>query len=218
MSVLVKDRGGTTYRRVSQHAENATSASENTSVGKFFSVLNSVRVSVDALPFARHGMPPSRSDPLLSQASEREARRLPLRTPAAWLVPAADERLCLLYTVDALTLGPGGRSLPPAVVQQCATVAAATAGRLVVTQSLSASSRGGSEEVRILGIVPDGVARVSVTGGDGRSTVLPILRNSYAGTVADPVAVRFSDRVGTSSVSRVVPVASVDSRAAMPTP
>jgi hypothetical protein len=141
-----------------------------------------------------------------------------LRTPAAWLIPVADERLCLLYTVKALTPGPGGRSLPPAVVQQCATLAAAIVGRLVVTQSLSASSSGGSEEIRILGVVPDGVGRVSVIGGDGRTTVLPVQRNSYAGTVAEPTAVRFSDRVGTSSVFRVVPVASFDGRVVMPVP
>lgn len=181
-------------------------------------MLNSARVSVDALPSARHGMLPSRSDPLLTQASEREARRLPLRAPAAWLVPAADERLCLLYTVNALMLGPGGRPLPPAVVQQCATVAAATAGRLVVTQSLSPSSRAGAGAILVVGVVPDGVRRVSVISGDGHQTVGSVRGNSYAGTVVDPTAVKFSDDVGNGTVSRQVPIASFDSREAKPAP
>ena len=139
-------------------------------------------------------------------------------TPAAWLVPATDERVCLLYTVNALTRGPGGRPLPPAVVQHCATVAAATAGRLVLTQSLSAS-REGSSAVMILGVVPDGVSTVSVlSGGDGHTKVLPVRGNSYTGIVVDPTAVRFSERAGNTTVSRLVPVASFDSRSARPAP
>lgn len=151
---------------------------------------------------------------MLTQASEHEARRLPLRTPAAWLVPAADERLCLLYTVNALTLGPGGRPLPPAVVQHCATGAAATAGRLVVTQSLSPSDPAGSGAILVVGVVPDGVRRVSVISGDGHETVAAVRRNSYAATIVDPTAVTFSDHVGNGTLSRQVPIASIDSRAA----
>jgi len=135
----------------------------------------------------------------------------------AWLVPAADERLCLLYTVKALTSGPEGRPLPPAIVQQCTTVTAAAAGRLVVTQSLSAS-RQGSSAVMILGVVPDGVTRVSVIGGDAHAKVLPVRGNSYAGTVLDPTAVRFSERMGNSTVSRLVAVASFDGHSAGPAP
>jgi hypothetical protein len=185
------------------------------SAGMLFSVLDTERTDDDALPSVRSGVPVGGSATLSDNAGARGARRL---SSMAWLVLTGDSELCLVYSVKALTPGPTGAPLPPAIVHQCTTVIAAAAGRLVVTQSLSASSRGKSEEVRILGVVPDGVARVSVIEGDGRTTVVPVRRNSYAGTVADPVAVRFSDRVGTSSVSQVVPVASFDSRAAMPTP
>lgn len=184
------------------------------SAGTLFSVLDTKRTADDALPSVLSGVPGGGSAALSDSAGAHAARRL---SSTAWLVSTGDRELCLVYSVKALTRGPRGAPLPPAIVHECATVIAAAAGRLVVTQSLSASSRGGSEEVLILGVVPNGVARVSVIGGDGRTTVLPILRNSYAGTVADPTAVRFSDRVGTNSVFRVVPVASFDRRAAMPT-
>jgi hypothetical protein len=218
--------GGGESSSTSTWPEVDTTAEANTakatSAGAFFSVLNRSRTSDDTLLSVPHEprgpvvAAPGTSGPLSNTASAHAARRLASAVPA-WLVPKSDERLCLLYAVKALTLGPGGRPLPLAIVQQCTTVAAATVGRLVVTQSLSAS-RHGSGAVMILGVIPDGVSTVSVLGGDGHTKVLPVRGNSYAGTVVDPTAVRFSDRVGTSSVSRVVPVASFDSRTPMPAP
>jgi hypothetical protein len=149
-------------------------------------------------------------------ASAHTARRLSSTVPA-WLVPESDERLCLLHTVKALIRGRGGRSLPFAIVQQCTTMATARAGRLVVTQSLSAS-RQGSSAVMILGVVPDGVTTVSVLDGGGHAKVLRVRRNSYAGIVVDPSAVRFSDRVGHTIVSYLDSVTSFDSRSARPAP
>jgi hypothetical protein len=71
----------------------------------------------------------------------------------------------------------------------------------------------------ILGVVPDGVSTVLVlSGSDGRTKVLPVRRNSYVATVVDPTAVRFSDRVGNSTVAQLVPVASFGSRLARLTP
>jgi len=77
-------------------------------------------------------------------------------------------------------------------------------------------------------------ARRAARGGVGLDTVLRRYIAGYtlledfvmdaveAVDVADapshPAAVRFSDRVGTNSVSRAVPVASFDGRAAMPAP
>jgi hypothetical protein len=136
---------------------------------------------------------------------------------AAWLLPGSDEELCLLYTVKALTRGPEGRPLPPAFVRRCTTATAATAGHLVVTQSLAASPRD-SSAVLILGVAPNGVARVSVISGSERTRVLPVRRNAYVGTVVDPRAVTFSARVGNTTVSRLVPVASFDGPSARPAP
>jgi hypothetical protein len=218
--------GGGELDSTSNQPELNRTAEEHTSraiaAGAFFSVLNRSRTSDDALPYVpRKSRGPvfaarGRSGPLSDMASAHAARRLWLSVPA-WLVPESDERLCLLHTVKALTRGLGGRSLPPAIVQQCTTMAAATAGRLVVTQSLSASRRGSSAVV-ILGVVPDGVTTVSVLDGGGHAKGLPVRRNSYAGIVVDPKAVRFSDRVGHIIVSQLVPVASFDRRSARPAP
>jgi len=185
------------------------------SAGTFFSVLDSKRTVEDALPSVRHGPSVGSQVPLSDEAGVDAARRL---SSTSWLVPISGGRLCLVYIVKALTRGPGGAPLPPALVQQCATVSAAVAGRLVVTQSLSPPSRAGSGAVLILGVVPDGVRRVSVIGGDGHTTSLLVRHHSYAGTVVDPTAVRFSDHVGNTTVSQLVPVASFDSRSARPAP
>ena len=145
----------------------------------------------------------------MNGASVGAARRVSSTVPA-WLVPENDERLCLIYTVNAFRPGSGGRSLPPAVVHQCATVAAATVGGLVVTQSLSPSSRAVTSSMLVIGVVPDGVTGVSIISGDGHQTVVSVRRNFYAGTVVDPTAVKFSGRVGNGRVSRQVPIVSFD--------
>jgi hypothetical protein len=177
------------------------------SVGTFFSALDRKRTVEDALPSVRRGPSVGRQVPLSEEASVDAARRL---SSTSWLVPVSGGRLCLVYSVKALTRGPGGSPLPPALVQQCATVSAAIAGRLVVTQSLGLSSRAASGAVLILGVVPDGVRRVSVIGGDGHTTSLLVGHNSYAGTVVDPTAVSFSDHAGNTTVSQMAPVASFD--------
>jgi hypothetical protein len=69
----------------------------------------------------------------------------------------------------------------------------------------------------IVGVVPDGVTRVSVISGNGHQTVDFVRRNSYSGTVVDPTAVKFSDDMSNGLVSREVPIASFDSREAKPT-
>jgi hypothetical protein len=218
--------GGGEPGSTSNHPELNTTAGAHTSkaiaAGTFFSVLNRSRTSDDALPSVPHKSrgpivaAGSRLGPLSDMASAHAARRLSSIVPA-WLVPESNERLCLLYTVKALTRGRGGRPPPPAIVQQCTTMAAATAGRLVVTQSLSASRRG-SSDVMMLGVVPDGVTTVSVLDGGSHAKVLPVRRNSYAGTMVDPTAVRFSDHVGHTIVSQMVPVASFESGSARPAP
>jgi hypothetical protein len=207
---------GGVSRPIARLDRSTTIRVAHVSASMLFSVLNSIRVEADALPAVRSGVPVGARDSPLAAADERASRRL-IPTVAAWLVPASDQRLCLVYTVGALTRGPGDASLPLAIVRQCTTVAAAATGRLVVTQSLS-PSRKGSGDALILGVVPDGVASVSVVGADGRTTVLRVLRNSYAGKVADPTAVTFSDRMGSGAeVSRTVPVASFGGYAATPT-
>jgi hypothetical protein len=200
-------------------AAHATDGSDATyvarSAGTFFAVLDSKRTVEDAVPSVRHGPSAGSQVPLSGDAGVDAARRL---SSTSWLAPMSGGRLCLVYIVKALTRGPGGSPLPPALVQQCATVSAAVAGLLVVTQSLSPSSRAGSGAVSILGVVPDGVRRVSVIGRDGHTTSLLVRHNSYAGTVVDPTAVSFSDHVGNTTVSQLIPVASFDGRLARPVP
>jgi|ERR1700683_760090 len=204
---------GTSSQREQSAANGADTQSTLTSARSLFSVLSSARTSDDMLPSVQRspGGPLVVGSGLSTNAASVSAARRVSSTVPAWLVPESDERLCLLYTVNALMLGPGGRPLPPAVVQQCTTVAAATAGRLVVTQSLSPSSRAGSRSILVIGVVPDGVRSVSVISGDGHQTVASARRNSYASTVVDPTAVKFSDRVDKGTVSRQIPIASFDS-------
>jgi hypothetical protein len=68
--------------------------------------------------------------------------------------------------------------------------------------------------VLVLGVAPNGVSKVLIVSGGsgdtGHVTVLPVRRNSYAVTVVDPTAVRVNLRVGTGTVSEVIPVASFE--------
>lgn len=210
LMALLVGGGSSSGSRPGQSARAISDVSE--SADMLFAVLDSARTAVNALPAVPRGESAGAPGSPLAIADEHAARRL-LPTVAAWLVPASDQRLCLAYTVKALTRGPGGASLPPAIVRQCATVSAAAVGRLVATQSLSMYRGFGA--ALILGVVPDGVAHVSIVSGDGHTTALPVSRNSYAGTIVDPTSVSFSDRVGNGAVvSRTVPVASFDGYAA----
>jgi hypothetical protein len=212
---------GSTPNRSEVNTTAQANVSKAIFVSAFFSMLHRPLTSDDALPSLRHSprgpvaATGGRLGPLSDTESAHAARRLSSAVPA-WLVPGSDERLCLLYTVKALTRGPGGRPLPPAIVQRCTTLAAATAGRLIVTQSLSPSSRARSGSVLILGVVPDGVTRVSVISGNGHKIVDLVRLNSYSGIVVDPTEVKFSDRMGNGPISRQVPIAGFGRREAKP--
>ncbi len=175
---------------------------------KVFSVLETRRTERDRLPSVRGGRRGAVSD-------GADADRTRWLAAGVWLVPAGSE-LCLVYLVRALTAAPSGGRLPPAIVQQCATVVHAAAGQLVASQSLSPSSHAVPGATRVLGLVPDGVRTVTIFDANGGTTEVRVRRNFYAGSVAEPTAVRFSRRVGNTVLIRRIPIASFDSRAARP--
>jgi hypothetical protein len=129
--------------------------------------------------------------PEYTPADLRAARRVLANEPG-WLLPAADGEICLVRVVYPLLSGSGSASLPPTDSQVCESESGVLGGRLVETQSLSATSAQGM--TRVVGVVPDGVAKVLVVLAGGATAVVPVQRNAYEVIVRGPVAVRFVRR------------------------
>jgi hypothetical protein len=135
----------------------------------------------------------------------RIARRV-LPSESAWLVPAEGGDLCLVRLVYPLVSSIGGTPLGPAVAVGCNSEAAALAGRLVATQSLSATSAARTVPVRVIGIVPDGVENVSIRSGRGHASRVAVVQNAYEAVLRDPTEVLFEIRHGGRRTHTEVPL------------
>lgn len=98
-----------------------------------------------------------------------------------WVAAREDGTQCLLAQAANFD-GPA---------ETCASADEAKAGTLFMTQSWSAS------DVELFGLVPDGVASVTVTFADGSASKLPVSGNAYAGRFSKPTAsITFTNAVG----------------------
>lgn len=103
---------------------------------------------------------------------------------AVYIAGGPEDTVCLLELPPDAD-GPGG---------QCTSSSVAAEGRSILTQERAAPGSDGvgtGGGIDIMGIVPDGVARVTVTLIDGETTTLPVHGNVYAANMP----------VGTRSVS-----------------
>jgi hypothetical protein len=69
------------------------------------------------------------------------------------------------------------------------------AGQLLEVQSLS-TRLGRRLPVRVDGVVPDGVSRVTIELESGESEKVPVARNGYEAVALDPLRVTFVQRMG----------------------
>ena len=127
--------------------------------------------------------------PEFAEAEIKEARRVLANAPG-WLVPAASGEICLVQLIYPVIGAVHGEVLPPTPVTSCEPEALAEAGQLVGTHSLS-SSVTRATDANVTGVVPNGVATVTIIARHGRSVIVDVVRNAYEVVVADPVAVRF---------------------------
>jgi hypothetical protein len=151
--------------------------------------------------------------PEYTPADLRAARRVLANEPG-WLLPAADGEICLVRVVYPLLSGSGRASLPPTDSQVCEPGAGVLDGHLVETQSLSATPAQGV--TRVVGIVPDGVAKVLVVLAGGATAMVPVQRNAYEVIVREPVAVRFVRRHGSRVTAHRIELSTFGGRRVAP--
>jgi hypothetical protein len=154
-----------------------------------FAVARSKQTPDDTLPKQVVEMLANSTRPEFDSAAQPAARRV-LPLSAAWLVPASDDEVCLVRSVEPLVPTLRGVALQPIVSVECKPEQEAQEGHLVETQSLSVDGST-SQSDRVVGIVPDGTRRLEVTyGARGRLAIIP-QRNAYEAVVPRPRAVRF---------------------------
>lgn len=107
-----------------------------------------------------------------------------------WLLPAPESDLCLVRVVYPLVPEINGESLPPSASRECSSEAAAEAGRLFGSQSLSTTFVK-RLPTRVDGIVPDGVHYVTVHFAGDASKKVAVVRNAYEVIVINPHSVSF---------------------------
>lgn len=156
-----------------------------------FAVLHTARTSADVVPPKSARFLLRSDEPSLSPLDIQHARRV-IVNPPTWLVPAAEDKLCMVRTVYALTSGMLDEHLPPVLDLSCSSERAAEEGHLMATRSLSVRPGGQRVLMSVYGIVPDGVHHVAVrTGGIAPRTVT-VQRNAYESIVVNPHSVSFA--------------------------
>lgn len=168
-----------------------------------FSLLSRGGGTGDAIPDEALATLKSDASVSLNREDIVDARRV-LPSEPAWLVPAGGGDLCLVRLLYPLVRAVGGAALPPAPVVDCASQANALAGKLVTTQSLSATSAGASVPIRVIGVVPDGVNSVTIGSQSGSRMRVDVLRNGYVAVLREPTEVIFVVQDQGRSVERKV--------------
>ncbi len=176
---------------------------------RFASLAAPVRPS-DALPAQVRASLARSTRPRFTAADVRAARRL---IAGVWLVPAAGGDVCFVHYVYATVARIDGRALPPALARVCASEAQAQSGQLFEAQSLTSSAY--AVRARIVGVVPDGVARVTVHDRRGARSVA-VVRNAYRLVAREPTALAFVQRQGGRRVARSLPISLVQARNSAP--
>lgn len=134
----------------------------------------------------------------------RLARRAPLGTFAAWLIPARGRRTCLMVNTEAGSARATKR-LAPSYTTSCSDDRDLVAGRLLMTMTPSWSGGPRDEASRqvIAGVVPDGVRTVRLRLSDGRRRDVAPRGNVYAAELRDISLRSASFAAGGSAGGRV---------------
>lgn len=179
-----------------------------------FGVFHTVRSKADVLPtWAISRLLEIHEKPFLSSRSLRAARRV-LSHQEVWLVPAEGD-VCLVGVVYPLVPEMNGERLPPSVGRLCLSEAAAEKGQLFEVRSLS-TTIARRLPMRVEGIVPDGVHRVTIRYLRGASRTEAVTRNAYEATVVNPHTLSFVTDTGGQPKRHVISLPSV--AGASPTP
>jgi hypothetical protein len=154
-----------------------------------FAVLRTPRTSGDVVPLFVARFLLEGNEPKLAETDLQDARRV-LPDQQGWLVPAPEDKLCLVRVVYPLISKSHGEDLPPSVNRTCSTQGAVEAGRLMETQSLS-TTLAKRLPTRVDGVVPDGVHHVVVRSIGDTKKAVPVVRNAYEVIVVNPRTVSF---------------------------
>jgi len=172
-----------------------------------FAVFDASPTANDALPAEVAASLRDSLAPEFSSADIRAARRV-LALEPGWLVPVSNGEICLVRSVYPLATGGHSKPLPPTIQHSCASDAAAREGRLVATQSL-ATSLGGSPSARVVGVIPTGVASVTIVSRSGQSTTVAVDRNAYETVIREPATIRFVTVGHARRIKREIPIVTV---------
>lgn len=151
--------------------------------------------------------------PEFTNADLRQARRV-LADKPGWLVPASNGEICLVDLVYPTVSKPDGNALPPSPVESCAPEGEAQAGRLVETQSLTASVY--ARLARVIGVAANGTSTVSVLFRNRRPLVINVLRNAYEVVAREPIGIRFTERVGHRTDTHTVSLSLIQAKNKLP--
>jgi hypothetical protein len=142
-----------------------------------------------------------------SNADIDDARRV-LASQPVWLVPASEDKVCIVRITYPLAGATQETGMAPAIGRTCNSEGEAQAGLLVETRTLGPSPSGWSR-MSVIGIAPDGVADVTITARNGLATTAPVQRNAYEAVVAGPVSVIFRTHHDHRAERHVIPLGSV---------
>lgn len=168
-----------------------------------FGVLRQSRTADDVLPKQLEDSLQEGEGPEFSAQAIRSARRI-LPTTPAWLVPADNGELCIAMLEYPVTSTGRTSSLPPIASHGCVRESAALLGRLVVVRSLATTPTAHDAPAEVIGVLPDGVAKVTIKANHSRLTTVGVSRNAYSVTVTGPKQLLFRTKHrGQASVIRV---------------
>jgi hypothetical protein len=179
-----------------------------------FAVLQTPDSASEAMPsWVSHDLV-ANGEPSLSSADVRGARRV-LANQQAWLIPAPEGKLCLARIVDPLVSQINGERLYPSLTRSCASLAETEAGQLHESQSLSTSFKR-RMPTRVVGVVPDGVSKVTINYEGGASTEVTVTRNAYEDVLINPSSVSFTATASSHSHRYVFKLSSVAGASSTP--
>lgn len=153
--------------------------------------------------------------PTFDQTDIRAARRVSANRPV-WLLPATNGELCLTGLVYPLVAkAHSQQQLPPTPTLICDSALSTEAGELVRTQTLTTTDAD-STFARVIGIVPNDVAMVTMISRHGARVSIPVIRNAYEAVVADPTSVRFITYTDGHTKTHLVPLVMFSARSPSP--
>jgi hypothetical protein len=165
------------------------------------------RTEVDELPSEVTVTLAHSHNPKFSNADIEDARRVRALQPV-WLVPASEDKVCIVRIVYPFPGATQGTGTARAIGHTCNSEEEAETGGLVETHTLGPSPSGWSR-MSVIGIAPDGIANVTISARHGVTTVAPVQRNAYEAVVAGPVSVTFRTHHDHRLVRHVIPLGAV---------